>query len=79
MSHIPGFHIVKWLSIRNLHSGTIIVFNNNNERRCFVVTLNILLILLGFINSVSKKSKDVTQINAGEIVLCGDDETKWPC
>jgi hypothetical protein len=44
-----------------------------------VVTLNILLILLGFINSVSKKSKDVTQINAGEIVLCGDDETKWPC
>jgi hypothetical protein len=46
-----------------------------------VVTLNILLILLGFINSVSKKAKnvDVTQINAGEVVLCGDDETKWPC
>ena len=44
-----------------------------------MVTLNILLILLGFINSVSKKSKDVTQINAGEVVLCGDDVYPDPC
>ena len=36
-----------------------------------MVTLNILLILLGFINSVGKKPQnvDVTQIDIGEVVL----------
>jgi hypothetical protein len=35
-----------------------------------MVTLNILLILLGFINSLNKKgSMEVTQLNVGEIVL----------
>jgi hypothetical protein len=38
-----------------------------------MVALNILLILLGFINSVNKKQKnvDVTQMNIGEVVLSG--------
>jgi len=37
-----------------------------------MVTLNILLILLGFINSLNKNTKnvDVTQIDVGEVVLC---------
>lgn len=37
-----------------------------------MVTLNILLILLSFINSLNKKGKniDAAQINAGEVVLC---------
>ena len=45
-----------------------------------MVALNILLILLGFINSLNKNAKniDATQINAGEVVLCGGpDGPKW--
>jgi hypothetical protein len=40
-----------------------------------MVALNILLVLLGFINSVNKKPKnaDAVQLNIGEVVLSG-----WP-
>jgi hypothetical protein len=45
-----------------------------------MVTLNILLILLGFINSLNKKphNVDVAQVGAGEVVLCGG-PTGIPC
>jgi hypothetical protein len=44
-----------------------------------MVALNILLILLGFINSVNKKAKDVdtVQLDIGEIVL--SDGPGWGC
>jgi hypothetical protein len=43
-----------------------------------MVTLNILLVLLGFINSLNKKPKniDLTQPNAGEVVLS---DWGWGC
>jgi len=39
-----------------------------------MVTLNILLVLLGFINSLNKQPKnvDLTEQNIGTVVLCGD-------
>jgi len=39
-----------------------------------MVTLNILLVLLGFINSLNKQPKnvDVTEQDVGTVVLCGD-------
>ncbi len=42
-----------------------------------MVALNILLMLLGFINSVNKKPKnnEATQLDIGEIVLSWD----WGC
>ncbi len=45
-----------------------------------MVALNILLILLGFVNSVNKKAKnvDVTQMNIGEVVLSGGGGS-FPC
>ena len=44
-----------------------------------MVTLNILLILLSFINSLNKKGNaEVTQIEVGEVVLSGDpDGLPW--
>jgi len=45
-----------------------------------MVALNILLILLGFVNSLNKKPKnvDATQLNIGEVVL-SDDNYPMPC
>lgn len=42
-----------------------------------MVALNILLVLLGFINSVNKKPKDadVAQLEIGEVVLSWE----WGC
>jgi hypothetical protein len=42
-----------------------------------MVTLNILLILLSFINSLNKGGKkvDVAQTSIGEVVLCGGPTT----
>jgi hypothetical protein len=71
MSHYSNPYTIKLLFNNNLHSGMIVVFKVNNQRRYFMVALNILMILLGFINSLNKKPQntEAAQGEIGEVVL----------